>query len=141
MGEIRAWQFVDSDILLYAHDNSAGPKHARSRELLRQLWQSGDGCVSTQVLEEFALQATRCVARPLEPSVAAQILSDLAVWQVHRPSAGNLADALRLAEAQAMSFWDALVITSAVQLGCETLWSERLPAGRRFGPVVLRCPF
>lgn len=141
MGGARAWQFVDSDVLLYAHDASAGAKHSRARALLRELWESGDGCLSTQVLEEFALQVTGRVARPLPAREVAQIVSDLAVWQVHRPSAGSILDALRLSEAHGLPFYDALIVASAVQLGCQTLWSERLQAGQRVGPVTLRCPF
>ena len=44
-------QFVDTNILIYAHDRSAGYKHTRARDLVRALWQSGNGCLSVQVLQ------------------------------------------------------------------------------------------
>jgi predicted nucleic acid-binding protein len=52
-------QFVDTNILIYAHDRSAGPKHTRARELVQQLWQSREGCSSLQVLQEFYVNITR----------------------------------------------------------------------------------
>jgi len=47
--------FVDTNILVYGHDRTAGLKHERARQLLERLWRSGQGVLSTQVLQEFAL--------------------------------------------------------------------------------------
>lgn len=46
-------QFVDTNILIYAHDRSAGAKYIRARQLLSELWQTRSGCLSIQVLQEF----------------------------------------------------------------------------------------
>ena len=141
MSEDRVWQFVDTNVLIYAHDTSAGPKHARARELLEELWRTGEGCLSIQVLQEFYVTVTHKVARPLTSQAAAQIIADLSVWQVHRPDAGSVLDAIHLRDAHDLSFWDAMIVTSAMQLGCQVLWSEDLSAGQRYGPVTLRSPF
>ena len=73
-------QFVDTNVLIYAHDRSAAEKHIRARDLVRELWQSGEGCLRIQVLQEFHGNVTRKVAKPLAPEAAAQIIADLSAW-------------------------------------------------------------
>ena len=58
-------RFVDTNILLYAHDDSAGDKRDQARALVEQLWESRDGCLSVQVLQEFFVNVTRKIAKPL----------------------------------------------------------------------------
>jgi predicted nucleic acid-binding protein len=141
MSDPRNLQFVDTNVLIYAHDVSAGQKHTRARELLQSLWQSEEGCLSIQVLQEFYVNVTQKVARPLTPEVAGQIIADLAVWQVHRPGLEDVLDAIRLQTWYQVSFWDAMIIASAIQLGCPTLWSEDLNAGQTYGGVTVLSPF
>ena len=141
MSELRNLQFVDTNVLIYAHDRSAGQKHTRARELMRELWQSGEGCLSIQVLQEFYVNVTRKVARPLAAEAAAQIIADLAVWRIHRPGVEDVLDAIRLQSRYQMSFWDAMVIASAIQLGCQTLWSEDLNPGQAYDQVTVANPF
>jgi predicted nucleic acid-binding protein len=56
-------QFVDTNVLVYAHDLSAGVKRERAKEIIAFLWQSGRGCLSIQVLQEFYVTVTRKVSR------------------------------------------------------------------------------
>jgi len=77
MSERRNPQFVDTNILIYAHDLSAGHKHTRARDLVRELWQSGEGCLSIQVLQEFHVGVIQKVAKPLAPDVAARIIAEV----------------------------------------------------------------
>jgi len=58
--------FVDTNILVYAHDRLAGVKHDRARTLIEQLWQSGNGVLSTQVLQELCLNLRRKANPPLQ---------------------------------------------------------------------------
>ena len=74
MSESRNLQFVDTNVLIYAHDRSAGDKYTRARDLVRELWQSGEGCLSIQVLQEFFVNVTQKVARPLTPACPYAIL-------------------------------------------------------------------
>jgi predicted nucleic acid-binding protein len=141
MSEPRDPQFVDTSILIYAHDGSAGDKHTRARDLFRALWQSGHGCLSVQVLQEFYVNVTQKVAKPLAPDAAAQIIADLSVWQIHRPGAEDVLDAIRLQDRYQVSFWDAMIIASAVQLGCQTIWSEDLNPGQLYDTVTVASPF
>jgi predicted nucleic acid-binding protein len=134
-------QFVDTNVLIYAHDVSAGAKYAHARELLGRLWDSAEGCLSIQVLQEFYVNVTRKVARPLAREVAAQIIAEMSVWQVHRPGVEDVLDAIRLQDRYQLSFWDAMIIASAIQLDCRTLWSEDLNPGQVYDQVTVLSPF
>ena len=141
MSEPRSLQFVDTNILIYAHDTSAGQKHSRAKELLRDLWQSGEGCLSIQVLQEFYVNVTQKVAKPLSAEAAAQIIADLSAWEVHCPSMEDVLDAIRLQNRYQLSFWDAMIVASALQMGCQLLWSEDLNPGQVYGRVEVQSPF
>ena len=141
MSEPRNLQFVDTNVLIYAHDLSSGPKHTRARGLVQELWQSGEGCLSVQVLQAFYVNVTQKVAKPLATEVAAQIIADLAAWQIHRPGAEDVLDAIRLQDRYQLPSWDAMIVASAAQLGCQTLWTEDLNPGQVYERVTVLSPF
>jgi predicted nucleic acid-binding protein len=141
MSESSGLQFVDTNILIYAHDSSAGEKHIKAKDLIRGLWLSGNGCLSVQVLQEFYVNVTQKVAHPLSPGEAASAIANLSVWQIHRPGVEDVLDAIRLQERYQISFWDAMIVASAIQLGCERLWSEDLTAGQGYDTVAVANPF
>lgn len=134
-------QFVDTNILIYAHDTSAGAKHDRARALLQALWQERAGSLSIQVLQEFYVNVTRKVARPMTPEAAAAIIGELATWQVHRPDVNDVLEAIRLQTSRQLSFWDAMILTSARRLGCATLWSEAMGHRQQYEGVTVINPF
>jgi predicted nucleic acid-binding protein len=72
--------FVDSNILIYAHDADAGFRQRRASEQLVELWAAGLGLLSTQVLQEFYVNVTRKIKTPLTPSVAREVVRDYALW-------------------------------------------------------------
>ena len=119
-------RFIDTNILIYAHDTSAGQKHIRARDLMRELWQTGEGCLSVQVLQEFYVNSTQKVANPLPTGTAAQIIADLSVWKVDCPNVDGVLYAIRLQERYRIPFWDAMTVASAIRLGCRIMWSEDL---------------
>lgn len=141
MSAIEPREFVDTNILIYAHDISAGPKHEQAKGLLEGLWEAGTGCLSIQVLQEFYVNVTRKITNPLSPLAAGQIISDLAEWDVHRPNASDVMEAIRLQTRHQLLFWDAMILTSAQRLGCQLVWSEDLSAGRQYGETTVRNPF
>lgn len=134
-------QFVDTNVLVYAHDKSAGKKHERAKALIAGLWDSGNGCVSIQVLEEFYVTVVQKVPNPLEPEVACQIISDLSQWHVHVPDVDDILEAVRVQQRNKLSFWDSLIIWSAKSLGCEVVWTEDLSHGRSYEGVKVLSPF
>jgi predicted nucleic acid-binding protein len=141
MSEPSRLQFVDTNILVYAHDTSAGAKHMCARELIRDLWESGEGCLSIQVLQEFYVNVTRKVASPLSPSAASMIIADLSQWAVHCPSPTDVLNAIDLHSRHQISFWDAMIVASAVRMGCGVLWSEDLNKGQAYDRIEVQSPF
>jgi predicted nucleic acid-binding protein len=141
MSDANRLQFVDTNILIYAHDESAGDKHTRAKALLKELWEDRTGCVSIQVLQEFYVNVTQKVAIPLTAEAAAQIIADLSVWQIHQPNVDDVLDAIRLQARHRLSFWDAMIVTSAVALSCQIIWSEDLNPGQRFATATVTNPF
>lgn len=134
-------QFIDTNVLVYAHDISAGEKHARAKALLEELWQSRCGCLSVQVLQEFYVTVTQRVSRPLTPEGASQIIEYLSNWRVHAPDPRDVLDAIRIQRNCAISFWDAMIVHSAQVLDCGVLWSEDLNPGHYYGQVKVMNPF
>lgn len=134
-------QFVDTNVLVYAHDVTAGEKRDRARALVEELWNTRGGCVSIQVLQEFFVTTTRKIRRPLESSAAAQIIADLGHWHVHAPAAGDVLAAIDIHRQARTSFWDAMILRSASELGCDILHSEDLNPGQAYAAVTVRNPF
>jgi len=134
-------QFVDTNILVYAHDLDAGPKAVRAQEVLAELWESGAGCLSLQVLQEFYVIATRKLRRRLTPEAAAEYVEDFSRWTLHAPDRNDLLAAIRAARRYRLSLWDALILRSASRLGCKVLWTEDLKDGETYEGVRIRNPF
>jgi predicted nucleic acid-binding protein len=133
--------FVDTNVLVYAHDVTAGDKHNRARSLVEELWETRQGCLSVQVLQEFFVTTTRKIPKRLEAPAAAQIVDDLAHWHVHSPAASDLLVAIDIHQRTGASFWDAMILRSAKELGCQILYSEDLNAGQDYAGVEVRNPF
>jgi len=133
--------FVDTNVLLYAHDPSAARKHELARRHLARLWETGNGVLSTQVLQEFYVNATRKVAIPLSTGEARLIVSTYAAWPVHRLGAEHVLSASELQDRSAVSFWDALILVSAASLGATRLLTEDMQHGQLFGSVRVENPF
>jgi predicted nucleic acid-binding protein len=134
-------QFVDSNILVYAYDLAQGEKRDRAKNLLLSLWDSGLGCVSVQVLQEFYVNVTRKADFPIPSEQAAQVIQDFSDWTVHRPGIRDVLSAIELHRRHQISFWDAMILQSARQSGCALLWSEDLSDDQDYGEVKVVNPF
>ncbi len=132
--------FVDTNILMYAHDTAAGAKHDRARTLVEELWRERSGVVSTQVLQELCVNLQRKTARPLDSKATRDIAADYLTWHVVVNDGNSILGALELQERYKISFWDALVIHAAQTAGVATLYSEDLSDGQRYGGVQVRNP-
>jgi predicted nucleic acid-binding protein len=141
MSDSTSPQFVDSNVLVYAHDISAGRKQEIARRLLLELWDTRAGCLSIQVLQEFSVNITAKVPLPLSIDEAADIVAVLGEWTVHSPGPADVVAALLRQRQSQISFWDAMILQSAYRLDCRVLWSEDLSAGQVFDGVEVRNPF
>jgi predicted nucleic acid-binding protein len=127
--------FVDTNILVYAHDSSAGDKHLRAKALVEDLWRSRSGVVSTQVLQELCVNLRRKVKHPVDLRTTREIVADYLSWNVVANTGEAILDALQIEEHYQISFWDALVIHAAESSGAIALYSEDLSHGQTYRGV------
>ena len=133
--------FVDSNVLLYAHDASETEKEPIARALLEDLWANRSGAISTQVLEEFYVVATRKFKPPMRRSEAREIVALYAVWHVVQIDVGLILDTAALEERFQLSFWDAPIVEAARRAGAMRLVSEDLEGGRQIAGIAIENPF
>jgi len=133
------YQFLDTNILIYAYDSQAETKAGKSQQLMDELWRLKRGCISIQVLQEFYAGATGKIH--LESKIAADIVAELSAWKTHSPSAKDVLRAIEIQQRYGISFWDALIVNSASQSGCAILWTEDLSNGQVYEGVQVRNPF
>ncbi len=133
--------FVDTNVLVYAHDRSAGIKHERARSLVERLWQSGEGVLSTQVLQELSSTLQRKIAAPLSIPEIRDLLEDYLAWEIVVNDSNSAIEALDLQSKFKISFWDALILHAAENSGAEVLYSEDFNANQRYGALQIVNPF
>jgi predicted nucleic acid-binding protein len=127
--------FVDTNILVYAHDFGTGAKHERARTLIEKLWSSGGGVLSTQVLQELCINLRRKTARPLSIEETRRLIEDYSSWDVVVNTADSVLQALTIESRHKVSFWDALKLQAAGSAGAAVLYSEDLAEGQTYGSV------
>ena len=113
VGNAYAWsreeherEFVDSHVIVYAHDRSpkSASEQAKALELRERLWLQGNGCISVQVLQECFVTVTRKLVRSLNVDQADALLEDLTAWRVHAPNAADVLAAVRIHREYVISF-------------------------------------
>jgi predicted nucleic acid-binding protein len=133
--------FVDTNVLVYAHDRGSGERHAIARDLVARLWQDRSGVLSTQVLQELYVKVRRKASRPVGTAEARRILEDYLSWHVVVNDGDSILEALELETRYRISFWDALVVQAANAATVEVLYSEDLGNGQLYGAVRVVNPF
>jgi predicted nucleic acid-binding protein len=133
--------FVDTNVLLDAYDRSAGAKHVVARTLLRSLSDERSGLLSSQVLQEFYMNATRKLPRTTRPSRARAIIERYAVWPVHLVEPVDMVAASNLAERHSVSFWDALIVVAASRSQAARIVTEDMQHGSTLLGVTISDPF
>ena len=132
-------EFVDTNVLIYAFDRTAGKKRETAATLLARLWSDRIGYLSLQVLQEFYVTATKKLK--MAPAEAYAQIDRFGKWTVHRPEVDDVLVAIQLHREKKISFWDAMILRSAMSSGCDLLWSEDLSDGQRWDGVIVRNPF
>jgi predicted nucleic acid-binding protein len=127
--------FVDTNILMYAHDLKQESKNERARALVQELWDKGEGVLSTQVLQELAVNLRRKARRPLTAEGTRKIIEDYMTWEVVVNTAESVLGALELEARYGISFWDALIVQAAETSGADVIYSEDLADGQKYGGV------
>jgi predicted nucleic acid-binding protein len=132
--------FVDTNILVYAHDRSTGIKHERARTLTEELWNSGKGVLSTQVLQELCINLRRKAANPMPMEEVRRLIREYSTWEIVTNTPGSVLGALEIETRYKTSFWDALIIQAAEEAGASILYSEDLEGGQHYGAIKVVNP-
>ncbi len=133
--------FIDTNIIIYAYDVTAGDKHKVAREILIELWESGLGILSTQVLQEFFVNVVQKISKPISKGLAKDIVKDFLKWDVIVNDGDSILEAIEVCSKYRYSFWDSLIIEAAISGGAATLLSEDLSDGQIINGVTIRNPF
>ena len=133
--------FVDTNVLVYAYDIDAGRKHLIALSIMKDLWQSGLGILSTQTLQEFFVTVTGKIASPLEIPVAKEIIKKLSKWDIITNDMEIVLEAIDLHERYKFSFWDSLIVASALAGGAKAILSEDLSDAQTIKGITIKNPF
>jgi len=133
--------FVDTNILLYAHDHQAGEKHVIAAKLLASLWEDRRGTLSPQVLQEFLVNAIRKRQHPIALAQARDIVRAYGAWVARDTGVDDILRATELMELTGYSFWDSLILASAESSGAECLYSEDMQHGHKVAGLEICNPF
>ncbi len=139
VGEGKA--FLDTNVLLYAHDGTETQKQPVARAMLETLWHERRGVLSTQVLQEFYVAATRKLPRPLTRREAREIVALYSTWPVVVIDPSLILAATRIEEEHQLSFWDSLILEAARVAGADRLLTEDLQDGRVIEGIRIENPF
>jgi predicted nucleic acid-binding protein len=132
--------FVDSNILIYAHDVDAKAKHDTAKDVLRELWSQRTGVLSVQVLQEFYVNVTRKIASPLSKEEARLVVNSYTVWCTET-TAAEIAAAFRIEDESRIKFWDALIVASAAKASAVRILSEDMNDQQIIAGVRIENPF
>jgi predicted nucleic acid-binding protein len=132
--------FIDTNVLIYAHDVDADTKHETANRILRELWAERTGVLSMQVLQEFYVNVTRKIAHPISKESARLVVSSYTIWCIDT-SPAEISTAFRIEDESRVGFWDALIVASALKRGANRILSEDLNAGQRIAGIRIENPF
>ena len=132
--------FVDTNVLIYAHDVDAKTKHQTAKYVLRELWSERAGVLSTQVLQEFYVNVTRKIQRPIPKTSARMVVTTYAAWCMETTTA-EISAAFQIEDASKIGFWDALIVAAALKGGATRILSEDLNPGQSIAGILIENPF
>jgi len=133
--------FVDTNILVYAHDLDSGNKNEVARRIVSELWESRLGVLSTQVLQEFYVILTRKIPAPLAKPVVRGIVKSYFNWDVVLNDTRIILQASEIEETYRLSFWDALIVSAAFSRNAAAILTEDLNHGQYVEGIMIMNPF
>ncbi len=136
---MSARSFLDSNILIYTDDAGAPEKQGRALDLIERCRLEQSGTVSTQVLQEYFVTATKKLKVP--PEVARRKTEIFGRFELVQIELEDILAAIDLHRAHKLSFWDALIVRADLQADCSILFSEDLQTGRRIEGLEIVNPF
>lgn len=134
--------FFDTNVLVYLFDGSAPVKQEAARKLWSRACEEAVPVISTQVLQEFFVTVTKASKQGLPVDVARQSMGEFAeIAEVETVSLALIGAATRRIEISRFSFWDSLIVETAIDSGAQILWTEDLQNGQLLGDLRVVNPF
>ncbi len=118
--------FLDTNVLIYLFDRDEPEKKARAQEVFGREIEADRAAVSTQVLQEFYINATRKLRSPLPPEIAEERVRDFSRLPLVQVDAPLILAAIARSRVLVLSFWDALIVEAALKGGADRLLTEDL---------------
>jgi predicted nucleic acid-binding protein len=131
--------FLDTNVIVYADDLDSDTKRDVARSILREAILSRSGVISTQVLQEYFVTATRKLGVSAER--AQRKVELLATLDVVRIEVSTVLAAIELHRLHGLSLWDSLIVECAATAGCTQVLTEDLQHGRTLRGVAIENPF
>ena len=132
-------KFVDTNVLVYLFDSDSPQKQLLAGDLLET--EADNVVLSTQVLGEFYVAATRKLARPVAPELAHQAVDEFCAFRVEPLRAELVRAAVGRSESSKLSYWDALIVETAIAAGASVLLTEDMQHGQLFSHLRIVNPF
>ncbi len=133
--------FVDTNILVYAHDADAGEKHAAAARAVTELWESRNGILSTQVLQELYITLTRKVAAPVTGNVVRRLIRNYMTWELVLNDGAIILHAGEIGDSYQLSFWDGLIVAAAYSKNAAIILTEDMNHGQVVEGIRIENPF
>lgn len=133
--------FLDTDVLLAAHDLDAGEKRAIAEHVLRQLWEDRTGVLSALVLQEFYVALIGGPVSPVPRRAARDLVDAYRVWPIVALDADDILAASEIEERHRVEFRDAMIVSAARKARATLLLSERIVPARHITGMEIRNPF
>ena len=134
-------EFIDSNVLVYPHNQTVGINRDIAIELLPRLVQTRQCRLSVQVLMEFVVVVTRKIPDPLDIDKVMDIVKDMSAWRYFSPRVEDILAALQISKKYKIHFWDAMIVRAAVSMEASVIWSEDLNHGKVYEGIPVKNPF
>lgn len=130
--------FIDTNILVYCMDKFDEKRQEKCRLLLKSLTEDQQGVISTQVMQEFYVAATKKLGA--DPLLTKDILHSFKQFEIVIVNPDIIYEAIDCSIINRISFWDSLIVVTAESARCEKLWTEDLNDGQIIRSVQVENP-
>lgn len=132
--------FVDTNILVYAHDTTEARKHKSARTWLEFLWRKRSGFLSAQVLAEFSNIALHKLKPGMKDDAVKDLVEAYEAWNPIPTNTQLLKVGLQVQTKYKLSWWDSLILAGAGATGCDYFLSEDLQDRQKIGNLIVVNP-
>jgi predicted nucleic acid-binding protein len=130
--------FIDTNILIYTLDSNEPKKQKKARKILKIVIDQHTPVLSTQVLQEFYVAATRKLR--VKPIIAKDILHGFSNMEIVEIGTSIIDQGIDISIMHNVSFWDSLIIAAAEQAHCSAIYSEDFNHGQTIRGISLENP-